>query len=1020
VGEQARDAGSAGRYKALELLEEGVCGRLYRARDAKRDRPVLLKLASRSVSRDAEFRRYVYDRWVEREALFEHPNIVEIVEVGKSGEQYFVAVEEPEGQRLAERMKQGPLEAEEALEILRQIAEALRAAHRRGVIHGHLKPSDVFLTRDPAGRLQVKVLFLDIAASAREGVLSLYGEMYGSPKYMAPEVIRGATPGEQADVFALGVIGYELLTGREPFPSDHLVGYLFANCEAPLTPPHVVNDRVPRELSLVVCRCLEREPGQRYKSVQRVIDDLERCEDVLKTGKVSVVPRGSDSAFAREYELPRPEGRGRRRSEARSTTLGAVALALALVALGVSVALNYTDIFVRHTPPAYPPGIGPEWPSGPGQEGTQRKAAPAPGAGQAGESRLARRAQRAYDALRKDWTERLSLQGAFDRGTAGFEDIARRYPDTPAAKEALATAAQIYCEWADVLAKQGNLDEAEAKYRRAVELVPEDSPLRDVVARELPPLMARRAEGLDKQRRYREALDLYAQIAKEFPGSVEAALLAKREPELRVKIAYDLWQHEGKFEEAESEFRHVIKDYPDSDAAAEAAEQLPRLYLDVALAKVKAGRLEEARQDLARLKEAYPGSPVGQKAAALDAEILFRLYEAATRSGDEDAASAHFAALVSQHPDSLWAEQAYRVKLGLTLPANAVPFDAATAQRHFENAEKLLKEGRHQAALNMLRDVIRNTRPGSAVGVKALKALPQWLYVSAIDALGRQKRDDAERRLQELSGTFPHSQWAKRAARTLHRLKNPPQGMVYVPEGEFVMGASQADIVGCLRPFYPARVLSGGDELDLILSLVGYVSEMPQHTASTGAFFIDKTEVTNAQYKKFVEAASYPPPPHWKNGTYPEGEGEMPVVNVSYADAAAYAKWAGKRLPTEEEWEKAARGTDARYYPWGNVFDRNACQHMRKSEAGPVAVGSFPAGASPYGALDTTCWATCGSGRAATSRPTRATNEPTPGRPTARRTACSGVGRGTSRTSSRCPPASPSACPRVPRPGPPT
>jgi len=165
------------------------------------------------------------------------------------------------------------------------------------------------------------------------------------------------------------------------------------------------------------------------------------------------------------------------------------------------------------------------------------------------------------------------------------------------------------------------------------------------------------------------------------------------------------------------------------------------------------------------------------------------------------------------------------------------------------------------------------------------------------------------------------------------------------------MGIGEDDILPILKPHYDARFLAKKDGLALVLS-EGCISEMPEHVAATKAFYIDKTEVTNGQYAQFVKAAKHRAPPHWKEGAPAAQDADKPVTHVSYNDAAAYAKWAAKRLPTEMEWEKAARGVDARLYPWGFAFDRNSCHHMRDTKAGPTIVGSYPAGASPYGCLD--------------------------------------------------------------------
>ena len=182
----------------------------------------------------------------------------------------------------------------------------------------------------------------------------------------------------------------------------------------------------------------------------------------------------------------------------------------------------------------------------------------------------------------------------------------------------------------------------------------------------------------------------------------------------------------------------------------------------------------------------------------------------------------------------------------------------------------------------------------------------------------------------------------------------PPEGMVLVPAGEFTMGTND--------PNAPA-------------------DQRPERKVNVDAFYMDKHEVTNAQFQEFILANGYNKRKYWtKKGwdfirkkrfyysypgkqTYriesPLGFGENsvsiepqhPVIGVSWYEASAYAKWTGKRLPTETEWEKAARGTDARIYPWGNTFDYSKLNYFPHHEK-LSSVGSFPNGASPYGVLD--------------------------------------------------------------------
>jgi formylglycine-generating enzyme required for sulfatase activity len=120
-------------------------------------------------------------------------------------------------------------------------------------------------------------------------------------------------------------------------------------------------------------------------------------------------------------------------------------------------------------------------------------------------------------------------------------------------------------------------------------------------------------------------------------------------------------------------------------------------------------------------------------------------------------------------------------------------------------------------------------------------------------------------------------------------------------------------------------------------------------------FYIDTHEVTNGQYKKFVDDTKYNPPAHWEKGVYPAGQENYPVINVSWYDAEAYASWAGKRLPTEEEWEKAARGRGQRVFLWGDRSDGGIAELWKAAwgeTEGPLQVGKFSFDRSPYGVMD--------------------------------------------------------------------
>ena len=935
------------RYKLDELLHEGATGQLYRAEDSQTGKPVLLKIVSKAVSREPDFRRYIHDRWAEQENLFEHPNIAQVIDLGRFGDRYYMAIEDPGGTSLQKGISEAPMETDEALELLHQVAEGLRAAHRRNIYHGHLKPSDIYVTRDSAGRPLVKLMFLDMGTTAGDSMLTVFGETMGSPKYMAPEIIQGGSPHPGADIFSLGVIGYELLTGREPFESSHPIGYLFANCEASYVPPHELNEDIPHEVSRVISRCLERDPNKRYGAVQRVVDDLDRCVQTLKTGQVSVVPAGTDSAFAREYEV---SGSGGNQSgNGRSwPVLNVIAILLAVGALGFSLFINR-----RQNAPEDPPQKLPssqEEPQAQAQSGEDVASREEDGAR---EAQLGN-ARTAYEAALQAWQQRYSLQGNYEFAAAEFKRIALQYPDTPYAERAQEMQAQIHCEWARSLVEEENYKKAVAQYKKALQVAPENSQYREVARGRLPKIMARHAEYAYERGLYEEALQIYKKIKEEFPGTLQASLLSKREPRILLNQGFVAWQQDEDLEEALETFQDLLDKYPHTAAAEESRKDLPDLYLDMARQRMENGELEGALEELATLREVFPENQIGKQASQMEADVLYQLYHRARAAGNDAEARKHFDALTKRHPHSKWAQRALRHQLDLVAEKGEVLLNETNARNRLDEAQEALDEMRYESALTKLRSIARYTSPESKAGQKAIDLLPQCIYRQAVHQLGLGNAEQFRKKLQTVESRFSFSPWADRATRTLRQNQETPAGMIYVPEGRFYMGAQKSRIVEFMEPFYPERVIQNEQELNLVLQTVGYISEIPRHVASTEAYYIDKTEVTNEEYKRFIDATEHPPPAQWQGKDYPEGTADMPITGVSFDDAQAYAEWAGKTLPTEQQWEKAARGTDGRFFPWGNVFEPKACRHMQKTNAGPAAVGSYPGGASPYGALDLT------------------------------------------------------------------
>jgi len=260
-------------FEVSEALGAGGMGVVYRAHDTRLDRQVALKFLSPGYSLDATARaRFL--REAHSAAALDHPNLCTIHEVGTSDDGWlFIAMALYEGETLKARLdRDGALPVRDAIEIARQTAAGLQAAHAAGIVHRDLKPGNIMLLPDGAVRI------LDFGlAKARDQNLTGSGEIVGTLSYMAPERIRGDTADGRADLWALGVVLYEMLAGRSPFAGEQSVASPHAILTAHPVPPSTHRQEVPVALDDVVLRLLEKNPERRYPSAAAVLTDLQRA-----------------------------------------------------------------------------------------------------------------------------------------------------------------------------------------------------------------------------------------------------------------------------------------------------------------------------------------------------------------------------------------------------------------------------------------------------------------------------------------------------------------------------------------------------------------------------------------------------------------------------------------------------------------------------------------------------------------------------------------------------------------------
>jgi eukaryotic-like serine/threonine-protein kinase len=263
-------------YEVEALLGRGGMGVVYRARHLRLNRAVALKmLLAGPCARPEELERFL--REAQAVAGLRHPNIVQVYDVGDvEGRPYFT-MELVEGGNLADQIQGVPQPARRAATLVATLAEAVQAAHQSGIVHRDLKPANILLTAD--GTPKVTDFGLARRLEGDEG-LTLSGAPLGTPSYMAPEQARGkkAAIGPATDVYALGAILYELLTGRPPFRADSPTATLQqVVADEPVSPARL-NPRVPRDLATICLKCLEKDPAKRYPSAAALADDLQRFE----------------------------------------------------------------------------------------------------------------------------------------------------------------------------------------------------------------------------------------------------------------------------------------------------------------------------------------------------------------------------------------------------------------------------------------------------------------------------------------------------------------------------------------------------------------------------------------------------------------------------------------------------------------------------------------------------------------------------------------------------------------------
>jgi eukaryotic-like serine/threonine-protein kinase len=272
------------RYRIVRPLGAGGMAEVYLAHDHVLERDVALKVMSGRYADDEEFVER-FKREAQSAAVLSHPNIVSIYDRGESEDgTYYIAMEYLCGGTLKDRiMKRGALPPRTAAAVALQIAEALHAAHEAEVVHRDIKPHNVLVTE--AGN--VKVGDFGIARAASSSTMTRTGSILGTAHYISPEQAMGEPVGPQSDLYSLGVVLYEMLTGTLPYDAETSIGIAMKHVNGHLVPPKELNPEIPQGINAIVTRLLEKNPKDRYADAEELIEDLERVLAGLEPTAVS-------------------------------------------------------------------------------------------------------------------------------------------------------------------------------------------------------------------------------------------------------------------------------------------------------------------------------------------------------------------------------------------------------------------------------------------------------------------------------------------------------------------------------------------------------------------------------------------------------------------------------------------------------------------------------------------------------------------------------------------------------------
>ncbi|WP_284638931.1 Stk1 family PASTA domain-containing Ser/Thr kinase [Paenibacillus silviterrae] len=316
-----------GRYEILERVGGGGMAIVYKGLDILLHRHVAVKILRQQYVHDEEFIQR-FRREAQAAASLSHPNVVSIYDVGQEEDVHYIVMEYVEGHTLNSLIKErAPLQVEEAIHIAVQICDALDHAHHNQIIHRDIKPHNILIGRN--GR--VKVTDFGIARAVTSSTITQTGSVVGSVHYFSPEHAKGTPTGEQSDLYSLGIVMYQMLTGRLPFLGESPISVALKHLQEDVEEPRKVNPLIPQSVENIILRAMRKSTTERYRTAQDMMSDLEAClqphrrnepkvnffdEDEMDEEKTRVIPALRPSQYAPQERAAAAEASEEEESEA--------------------------------------------------------------------------------------------------------------------------------------------------------------------------------------------------------------------------------------------------------------------------------------------------------------------------------------------------------------------------------------------------------------------------------------------------------------------------------------------------------------------------------------------------------------------------------------------------------------------------------------------------------------------------------------------------------------------------------